>query len=251
MWRLASQPACLAALILAACSEGGHQQPTPVTVARSAVECTLTAGQVTCTARKPVGLALVPDSTPLGHAASVPMPEKVLSVFISPVSTRACAIGASTQLYCWGASVAPHNEQPTKVFPPALLAGVSNVREVSISSGVNCAREDDGSVWCWGRLGTTGIKGLDYSASPVKLPNLQARSIAADFIQTCVLAADGAHCWGGQRPSQGRQVRIEEMTLIEFTGGATSLKAENGQMCVVWPDKQEDCWSTTPFPDDP
>jgi hypothetical protein len=72
--------------------------------------------------------------------------------------------------------------------------------------------------------------------------------VAAELTQTCVLAADGAQCWGGWIPDRrtGHQVSPYGIREVVDTRGAISLRAEIGRMCAVWPDGLDRCWSTTP-----
>jgi hypothetical protein len=233
-------------LALAGCTK---RQPSPhVEVSCPAVDCEVVGGQVSCSAKTANGLAFVADGAELRVSQRVPVPATVSDLVLSPVCTEACAVTSSRDVYCWGEMMDDDPSKRVRVYPPTRVADLTSVRRLVMTAGSACALRDDGSVWCAGTL--LGIAtDPDFMASAqILVP--PATAIAADFIQTCVLAADGAHCWGGHRPSHGRQLRLDRITLIEGTEAATQLRAEDGMMCVVYPDALEECWSTTPMPMD-
>ncbi len=234
-------------ILLAACSDAKRDDAPPVHLSDPSFDCDLEKGQISCRAKRTFGAALVPDGAALNEQVPIPLPERAADLVVSPLDDQACAISVSRRVYCWGAPYRGHNVDKVKVFPPTLVDGVADVRQLALDGGSVCALVKDGAVWCWGTL-WAGF-GSGFTSKPVRAPIPPATSIGADFIQMCALSEDGARCWGGHAPSHGRQRRLEKITLLEFTKDAIAVHADgDGRMCVDGPEGEKDCWSTTPSP---
>jgi hypothetical protein len=77
----------------------------------------------------------------------------------------ACAVLRSVEVWCWGlndqfqlgvdangdSKCLSRTRDPVACRPtPVRVAGLTNVRHVSVGMNSACALRDDGSVWCWG-----------------------------------------------------------------------------------------------------
>lgn len=113
--------------------------------------------------------------------------------------------------------------------------------------GEACALSTNGFVSCWGATGSTGAQGSG-EGPVVRVPVYGVHAIATEGIQICALDGDGARCWGGHVPANGRQVRTDGPRLVRDTRGAVALRAVPFMMCAVWTDGAERCWSTNVLP---
>ena len=133
---------------------------------------------------------------------------------------------------------------------PVTAAGVSAVVELAARNAGTCAREMDGSVWCWGR-GDTGRVG-DGNASrdnpkPVQVVNVSGASqLAVGAAMSCALVAGGAvWCWGGNSAGEiGDGTYQDRSTAVQVAGltGVTAIAAGDDHVCAVDGDGTVTCW---------
>ena len=128
--------------------------------------------------------AMRPFATPVSALAA---PADQLSVGF----TRACAVLASGEVWCWGGA---------EGRVPARLSGLPPAAEVRVAWRHACARTREGRVYCWGdnafgQLGRGDLASWD-DARPVEgLTDVVA--LTASGFHTCALRADATlRCWG-------------------------------------------------------
>jgi alpha-tubulin suppressor-like RCC1 family protein len=106
-----------------------------------------------------------------------------------------CAVLADRSVSCWGA---PHTgDTLPEEIPPRRIAGMTNIRFLTVGWLHACAVPDDGSVWCWG--GATGGDGSPLDGIPRPVPGIdQVVAIeTTGSMQTCALRSDDTvWCWG-------------------------------------------------------
>lgn len=134
-----------------------------------------------------------------------------------------CAVGSS-QLACSKA--------------PVMVAGVTNVAQVSAGAAHTCVRTTDGGVKCWGdnRYGQLGVGAANAMPSAMARPVMigtraldHVTSIASGNFHTCALREDGAvFCWG--RDDHGElgtaaAATMPAMCVAACIPGATQVNA--------------------------
>lgn len=118
---------------------------------------------------------------------------------------HACVI-ATDGAYCWGDGtygVLGNAAWDGKVAPaPVAVTGGGAFTGVSAAWAHTCALDGDGVAWCWGDNGNAelgvdpGVTAAAAEPTPVAT-DLRFVQLAAGYLHTCGLTADGAvYCWG-------------------------------------------------------
>ena len=173
------------------------------------------------------------------HAAPVQVPGLAGLNAVAVGRTHTCA-GTSTTLWCWGrgsenqlggASTALSVDQPLLVpnFPPQ----GRQLRQLSASEDLTCARLDDGSVWCWGSslFGNGGSQ--DTLAQPTAVAGLplvrsDTVNISVGPSLSCAALSDGsARCWGLQNETISTVV-----APVAGLPGVNRVSAGDGYACA-------------------
>jgi alpha-tubulin suppressor-like RCC1 family protein len=150
----------------------------------------------------------------LGHGALgylyVPTPHVVDSIGTSAIQLAAgnyhnCALLADKTVACWGFNYSGQSgvADYENVLTPTIVAGLSNIEQISVDSGDNCAVNGSGEIWCWGsnnhgQLGN-GDLSLQKSAAPVKVNGLPALAMQVSVARSyaCAVLVNGKiACWG-------------------------------------------------------
>jgi hypothetical protein len=125
-----------------------------------------------------------------------------------------CAILADRTVTCWNHARAP-----------SLLAGLSDVVSISLSSDHGCTAHGDGTVRCWGKnaTGQLGNGTRDDSDAPVLALGVgNAVGVAvggngASIGRSCALLRDGsAACWGRLAGPWEPENRVESTTPLRI-----------------------------------
>jgi len=140
-----------------------------------------------------------------------PEPVRGLARSVAEVSSGAgytCARMSTNSLWCWGADLLGQlgNGTTTGTSTPVNVGSLGTlVAEVSAGNRHTCAREVDGSLWCFGDNGFgalgTGNTTVNFSATPVQpfffTPAITAGISAGDEF-TLSVGSDGTlYSWGG------------------------------------------------------
>jgi alpha-tubulin suppressor-like RCC1 family protein len=151
-----------------------------------------------------------------------------------------CALYADGALWCWGENEVGQIGDGTvgAPRPTPVRIEVPGKRLVELVAGAahNCARADDGTVWCWGwnDHGQLGNGGVAAALSPIQVAALgnEVASIGAGAAHTCAVKKDGAlWCWGlnehgqlGDGTTQDHSVPAPatavDFAVAEVVGGA-------------------------------
>lgn len=142
----------------------------------------------------------------------MPVPVEVVeiddAVDISAGTSHTCAVlDRDGRVACWGANdngqlgVDPETSlQPV----PVTVAGLFQVAEVRVGDEHTCARDEDGSVACWGKNsdGQLGNDSYDDSSLPQVTGLTGAASLATGSRHNCVVVESGGRCWGANYDGQ-------------------------------------------------
>jgi alpha-tubulin suppressor-like RCC1 family protein len=149
------------------------------------------------------------NGTMTGRSA-VPVQVSGISDAIDITSGRShtCIVRTGGGVSCWGGNSSGQlgtGNTNTGVVPTA-VAGLVSIVEIA-SSGVasrTCARDADGTVWCWGEgsFGSIGDGSTETRLSPVRVLE-GAESLAVGWRHTCARMSDGGlRCWGNNQLGQ-------------------------------------------------
>jgi len=136
-----------------------------------------------------------------------------------------------------------------KAQTPSLL---TNITQITASSGHTCALTSNGIVKCWGynfygQLGD-GTKTTQYI--PALVSGLSGiKAIAAGYAHTCALTASGGiKCWGSNEFGQlGDGTIIDSLISVSvssLTSGITAIAAGDGHTCAITSSGGIKCWGS-------
>ena len=145
------------------------------------------------------------DESPFSGPVGVVGGSDYTAVALSLHGFHTCALTATEQVLCWGASLTQLGENDSL---PTSVPGAESTRFVALSMGATfaCAIDDAHAAWCWG-LSENGQLGID-SGTVVDSARLVAgghvfTSITSGYAHTCALTSDGtAWCWGANDNDQ-------------------------------------------------
>ncbi|MEM9487749.1 MAG: hypothetical protein AAGC55_01325, partial [Myxococcota bacterium] len=142
--------------------------------------------------------------------------------------------------------------------PTATIGLDSAIAEVSVGDDHSCAREDNGTLWCWGRNqdGALGDGTTTQSSTPVQVSTLggSVKGLYTGRAHTCAVLGDGSTwCWGqdlyGQLGSQGQRAMSEMprqvADLDDVARLATGVAADH--TCAVENDGSLACWGRNQY----
>ncbi len=161
-------------------------------------------------------------------------------VDVSAGRNYACAVTSSGRVWCWGADgrgeigVDPKDVttcsdgQPCRAAP-AEVAGITDVRSISVGNTIVCAVKTDDTVHCWGSNsggelghapGTVGDRACGpgvCNPTPVAVAGLPAVDrVVATMYGACALTKAGTvFCWGNsQWLSTGQSTNVSKPTQV-------------------------------------
>lgn len=191
---------------------------------------------------------------------------------------HACALGSDGRVYCWGhqfgnATIQLPDQPPDPVTIRAsgetvcIVASSGNVSclyqeslrttelesvvDLAVGGNHRCIVNQRGGVECWGgnEFGVLGDgSGTDFRREPVQVQGLTegVRAVAAGFIHTCALTAEGGvECWGANNLGQiGDGTTTVRRTPVAVIGlpGAVELLAAGGLTTCAFSMGEVYCW---------
>ncbi|MGO8992459.1 MAG: RCC1 domain-containing protein [Polyangiaceae bacterium] len=103
-----------------------------------------------------------------------------------------------------------------------------------------CAASAEGDVFCWGEL-EDGSR--ESRATPVRVPNVQAKKLALGAHHSCAITPTGdVVCWGSG--AAGQLGGLDAGSTI--VRGATYLAAGGDATCAILSDRSLSCWGAVP-----
>jgi alpha-tubulin suppressor-like RCC1 family protein len=162
-----------------------------------------------------------------------------------------CARKNDGTLWCWGINTGGEVGDGTGVnqsLPVQLTTLGNTVTNVSAGDEHTCARQSNGSVWCWGRdtFGELGDGGNTSQAAPVLVGGGFA-DVSAGGYHTCARKADGTlWCWGENNVGQvGDGTTTDRNVPVQVTAlGAAVAEVSAGEdhTCARKTDGTLWCW---------
>ena len=204
----------------------------------------------------------------LGDGANVTRPYPVqVSGITNAVSIGSgyrhnCAILATGEVKCWGASTLGQfgtMNVSDPVLSPVTVPGLTGAVALAGAADSMCALMSDATVKCWGnsvvgQLGN-GYKGLygnakkPYAVDPVTVTGLTGVvKIQANAFTTCAVKSNGhVYCWGSNFRAtlgQGSTTLALSAVPVEVPGISTAIDLGMGYTtsCVLLADHTAKCW---------
>ncbi|HEY0252077.1 MAG TPA: hypothetical protein VGC41_11160, partial [Kofleriaceae bacterium] len=144
-----------------------------------------------------------------------------------------CALTSTGAVYCWGNRYVTGMNTGT----PVLIAGVSNVTQISGHGSFICALSS-GNVFCWGAngAGQVGNHSTDGTRTPTMvLAGVSQLGVGHDH--ACAIKTDGTvWCWGANYQGQvgdGSYGDAHVPKQVAISGMATSISAGSSHSCAV------------------
>jgi alpha-tubulin suppressor-like RCC1 family protein len=166
--------------------------------------------------------------------------------------THSCAVLADGSVQCWGANENGELGRGTLTafeLRPGPVAGLSNVKQVSLGQQSSCALEASGSVWCWGGNAAGQIDAS--SQDPVYFVPAQIAGITdavelnCGFFHCCVRTGAGRiRCWGQNSFAQlgsGKTSAAEGATDVGIDD-ALAVAVGEAHSCAIIGSEQVQCW---------
>lgn len=159
------------------------------------------------------------------------------------VGTRhGCALDAAGSAHCWGSDadgalgIGPNGHAKYFEVPVAPVLGDHRFRSIATGTKRTCAIDDEGALYCWGRvaeaapddrcLDSNGVAGTnDCTTRPVPVhQSIRFRSVSIGDSHQCSLSTSGVTlCWGANESGQlgDGTLRSANDPIEVRTGGVT------------------------------
>lgn len=166
----------------------------------------------------------------------VGLPDTVNQVAAGNGADHALALLADGTVWAWGSNHDGELGDGTtsgRRQTPAVVPGLTNVRQVANGGGFSLALRSDGTVWSWGhnREGQLGDGTFTLRTRPVQVKGLiGVRQIVAGLTTSLALLSDGTvRAWGGNDGGQlgnGTEFDTPEPVRVSGLTGVTQLGSD-------------------------
>ena len=208
-----------------------------------------------------VGYRLAPTLV-MGQTPPTPTPT-VPSAFSSVAagSGHACGLSASGVAWCWGAGASGQigDGANTSRATPVAVWNFPAFRALALGGMHTCGIAIASGTYCWGdnrsgQLGNgasgQGMKHLNQSSPVAVVSDVSFTSLAAGWVHTCGLTAQGdAYCWGDRYSGQVGDGLVsgyerERTSPVKVSGGLkfTSITAGGNHTCGLTASGGAYCW---------
>lgn len=208
-----------------------------------------------------LGINTTVVTSPSASVSSFFVGKKVTS--LAGGSDTVCAV-ASGEVYCWGdggngeLGVGSSASSVSPVLVTGALVGKS-VLSVSVSSRHACAVTTENLVYCWGSnsYGQLGDGTTTARTSPVAvstagvLAGKVVSSVSVGDSHTCVVASDGAYCWGyngyyqlGDGSNTQRNSPVAVSSAGVLSGKTVTMVAAGGSASCAVASGVAYCWGS-------
>ncbi len=258
-----------------ATTDAGSSEPACVTEGPSAVlqyvsagwghSCAVgrgSEGPVWCWGKNDSGQLGTGDRMNRSVPTRVPMPTASTHKVVAS-REHTCAVDTAGSLFCWGKNdsgqLGTGDRMPRE--RPALVEGLSSVRDVAAGVNHSCAVDAAGSLFCWGSnyYGQLGIGGAynDHRNCPAEVWLLGSgvQILDAGPFHTCAVDAAGSlFCWGrndsgqlGTGDTMNRNEPTEVALPLEGGVGIQQLALGEGHSCALDTRGRVWCWGGRAF----
>jgi len=154
-------------------------------------------GTIACWGRNTVGQLGLGDQQPIQVRTPTAVGTKSDWATLDLGQDSACAIDAAAGLFCWGDNAAFQlgvAGAPPSVLAPLAVGSASSWADVSVDAFGGCAREREGSLWCWGRNaeGQLGLGDIVARATPSRVSGPAWSSVSVGRFHTCATTSQRA-----------------------------------------------------------
>ena len=197
-----------------------------------------------------------------GYPQVVPLETGFGAIAIDAGYGHTCAANESGKVHCWGWNVYGQVGSATAgrfSATPVEIAGLSDVKALSLGEAHTCALQKSGVAKCWGNnsLGQfgNGVEAVNrgYQLTPSTVVELDTvQSVASGYLFSCALLDDStAKCWGNNEFNQlGNDAATSTQrfpSLIETNSGApfasiSQLALGYSHACVLSQVGTVHCW---------
>lgn len=183
-----------------------------------------------------------------------PVPGVTDVVQLSGATDFACARISDGTLRCWGNYTDWQLGDPEKngstgapgTSGPVTVAGITTAVDVSAAGAQACAVLQDGTAWCWGRL---GLWSNTRVGTPTKVEGItDAIQVEAGADFACALLVSGhVTCWGNNSHYQLGTDQVYSSAaplVVPAVSDVTSIAGLSAGMCALRSDRTVVCWGT-------
>jgi alpha-tubulin suppressor-like RCC1 family protein len=128
------------------------------------------------------------------------------------------------------------------------VSTLANIIEISGGVYQNCARRNDGTVWCWGHntYGSLGDGSTAHRTRPVQAQGITTAVQSSVSYTTCARLANGSSwCWGYNANGQvgdGTTTQRTTPTRVRNDAGFIDLRTVHAHTCARKADGTLMCW---------
>jgi alpha-tubulin suppressor-like RCC1 family protein len=206
------------------------------------------------------------DGTQVNRSTPVPVTGLTDAVALSVIGDSTCAVRAVGTVVCWGEQFGGQvmlagssgaefvgvvvNRNSTRA--PVAIAGLADVRVISIGVFHGCAIIGSGAVQCWGfngngELGNGPVTTATIVITPVTVTGItNAVALSTGFGYSCALLADKTiKCWGNNAQGQlgdGSTVRRFSPVAVNGLTDAVSVSGSIKHTCALRTGGALSCW---------
>ena len=206
------------------------------------------------------------------QAFQAALPSGSVTSTMSAGGEHTCALGADSQLYCWGENNTGGNDggqagqdpNPTtgmvSVPGPLVVSGASSlgtVIDVQAGDEYTCALNNNNNVYCWGEndLGELATGNMTLSYMPEKISGFgDVGQLAVDDETGCVLTKNGSglFCWGNGStgifgPANNDSNNALTATNLTLTASRVYGGPTTETLCISTQTGALDCWGDNTF----
>jgi alpha-tubulin suppressor-like RCC1 family protein len=164
-------------------------------------------------------------------------------------STYACAVTAAGRVWCWdllpedGIEMAGADAGP---WTAALVEGPTDIVEVKLGYGADCALDSSGAVWCWGMFGDFGALVLEFAEPEIVALPEPAVDLAVGHRSACAVTVSGdVWCWGETHiapPPEPESETVAGPFKIELSDPVDRVAVGSFEACAARVDGDVVCW---------
>jgi alpha-tubulin suppressor-like RCC1 family protein len=226
--------------------------------------CALTtAGEVWCWGDNIHGQLGIGSSKKLMRSPALveTLSNNVARIAASESSAHTCAMDNAGALWCWGANsdgqlgdnTRKDRKVPVQIASTVDGASFGEVTDACTGALHTCARQADGSVWCWGsndlgQLGS-GAKSQAPVTRPVRVAiegSVAQGTLSCGANHTCAIDNDGSlQCWGDNSYGQlgnGSMTTLAPAPVVGLNAVPVSVSADADRTCAMLDDDSMWCW---------